>query len=178
MTKKDVTPEMKELVSNLNKRMGKNHGNTVLEKLSERIKSDPQAAQFSVGDVLYIDDDVNNLFAQPLGNYILTGVTCVCKNGDHVCAKALYFSCLDRAIAEYGGNLQPTGNVVYAKTDKVHDVYDAFAACTDEKEVYNLLKGKTLEVTDINEVTAARYNAAGQITGTRLRKVAVFTFVK
>lgn len=178
MTKKDVTPEMKELVSTLNKRMGKNHGNAVLETLGGRVKSDPQAAQFSIGDVLYIDDDVNNLFAQTFGNNVLTGVTCVCNNGDRTSAKALYFSCLDRAIPEYGADLQPTGNIVYSKTDKVHDVYDAFAACTDEKEVYDLLKGKTLEVTDINEVTAARYNSAGQITGTRTRKVAVFTFKK
>lgn len=170
-------PEMEALVDNLNKRLGKNHGSSVLAQLGERTKSDPQAAMFVKGDVLHVSEDVKDLFMQTFNNRPTTGVVAACISAAGTnCAKALYFSALDRAIPEYGEDLQPTGNIVYAKTDDVHDVYDVISGCATEKEVYDAIKGKNLEIADVNTVVGARYNNAGQITGTRTRQIPVFTF--
>lgn len=177
MTKKDMTPEMTAMLENLNKRLGKNHGNAVLATLGDRTKSDPSSAQFAIGDTLYVNDDVNNLFAQTFNGRVTTGVTVACTNAaGKNSAKALYFSCLDRSIPEYGSDLQPTGNVEYAKTADAHDVFDTINGCATEADVYNALKGRTLEVAAINSVVGARYNAAGQVVGTRTRNIPVFTF--
>lgn len=177
MKKNEVTPEIQSQIQNLNKRLGKQHGNSVLNALGDRTKSDPQAAQFAVGDELYVDDNVDNLFIQTFNGRQTAGVTVACKtaNGQNV-AKALYFGALDRSVPEYGTNMQPTGVVVDAKTADVHDVYDAVNACATEAEVYTLLKGKSLKVAAINNVVGARFNSAGQVSGTRNRSIPVFTF--
>ena len=70
----------------------------------------------------------------------------------------------------------PTGTIAYAKTDAIHDVYDAANQCPNDLDVWKAIKGKTLKVAEINEVRAARYNRDGQIVGTRTRNVPVFQF--
>ena len=177
MKKSDVTVEMQEQIKNLNKRLGKNHGASVMAALSERTKSDPNAAQYQVGDELYVDENVDNLFMQTFNGRQTAGVTAACKSAaGTTTAKALYFGALDRAVPEYGADLQPTGNVVYAKTDEAHDVFDAISNCATEAEVYNTIKGKSLKVVAINSVVGARFNAAGQVSGTRTRNIPVFSF--
>lgn len=179
MKKSEMTPEIKNQIQNLNKRLGKNHGAAVMQALNDRTKSDPQAAQYAVGDELYIDDDVNNLFMQTFNGRQTAGVTAACKSAaGGTSAKALYFGALDRSVPEYGANLAPTGNVVNAKTAEFHDVYDAISDCATEAEVWEAIKGKSLKVAAINQVVGARFNAAGQVTGTRTRNIPVFTFVK
>lgn len=174
-----MTPEIISQIENLNKRLGKNHGASVMQALGERTKSDPQAAQYGIGDELYVDDNVNNLFLQSFNGRETAGVTVACKTAAGVStAKALYFGALDRNVPEYGANLAPTGNIVSAKTDEYHDVYDAVSGCATEAEVYEALKGKSLKVAAINQVVGARFNSAGQVTGTRTRSIPVFTFVK
>lgn len=179
MKKTDVTPEVQAQIEKLNSRLGKTHGNVVLNALGERTKSDPSAAVYNVDDELYVGEDVENLFMQSFNGRPTTGVVAACKSASgQNSAKALYFSALDRGIAEYGEDMKPTGVVVEAKTKDVHDVYDAVSDCANEQEVWNLLKGKSLKVAAINKVKAPRYNAAGQITGIRERSIPVFTFVK
>lgn len=179
MKKNDVTPEIQNQIKNLNKRLGKNHGAAVMQALGERTKSDPQAAQFQVGDELYVDDNVENLFMQTFNGRQTAGVTCACKTaaGANV-AKTLYFGALDRSVPEYGTNLQPTGNVIDAKTAEVHDVYDTISGCATEAEVWDAIKGKSLKVAAVNQCVGARFNAAGQVSGTRNRNIPVFTFMK
>lgn len=179
MKKEDLTPEIGAQIKNLNKRLGKTHGNAVVQALGERTKSDPNAAQYAIGDELYIDDNVENLFMQTFNGRNIAGVTAACKSAaGGTSAKTLYFGALDRSVAEYGANLAPTGNVIYANTEDYHDVYDAISECATEAEVWEAIKGKSLKVAAINEVVAARFNAAGQVTGTRTRKIPVFTFVE
>lgn len=179
MKKTEFTSDMSAMLKNLNKRLGKNHGAAVMNSLGSRTKSDPNAAQFAVGDELYVSDDVNNLFLQNFNGRETAGVTVACRSAAGVeSAKALYFGALDRSVPEYDANLQPTGSIVPARTEDAHDVFDAVSGCATEAEVYDLLKGKTLRVADINRAVGARYNAAGQITGTRVRNVPVFTFAK
>ena len=179
MKKSEMTPEVQSQIQNLNKRLGKNHGASVMQALGERTKSDPQAAQYQVGDELYIDEDVNNLFLQTFNGRQTAGVTAACKSAaGATSAKALYFGALDRSVPEYGANLAPTGNVVYAKTNETHDVFDTISGCATEAEVFEAIKGKSLKVVAINQVVGARFNAAGQVTGTRTRNIPVFTFMK
>lgn len=179
MKKNDVTVEVKAQISNLNKRLGKNHGTSVLTAIQDRTKSDPQAAQFQIGDELYVDDDVKNLFLQTFNGRQTAGVTAACKSANgSTSAKALYFGALDRSVPEYGANLAPTGVVVDAKTAEFHDVYDVISACATEAEVWDAIKGKSLKVAAINTVTGARFNSAGQVTGTRTRNIPVFTFAE
>ena len=179
MKKNEVTPEIQSQIANLNKRLGKNHGAAVMQALNDRTKSDPQAAQYQIGDELYIDDNVDNLFMQTFNGRQTAGVTAACKSAaGGTTAKALYFGALDRSVPEYGANLTPTGNVVDAKTAEYHDVYDLISGCATEAEVWEAIKGKSLKVAAINKVVGARFNAAGQVTGTRNRNIPVFTFMK
>ena len=90
----------------------------------------------------------------------------------------MFFSALDRGIAEYKADLTPSGRIEYAKNEKYHDVFDAVSACANDQEVFDTIKGKTLYVADMISVKAARYNRDGQITGTRDRNIPVFSFKK
>jgi hypothetical protein len=160
------------------KRMGTgNSGASIEANLSKRTKSDPGAAQFAVGDELAIPADSKTLFKNVFNSNELYGVVAPCKSAEGtIGAKTLYFSALDRSVAEYGEDMLPTGAITYAKTDDVHDVYDAVSVCPNDLDVWKAIKGKTLKVASINEVKAARYNRDGQIVGTRTRKVPVFQF--
>lgn len=179
MKKNEITAEIQAQMQTLNKRMGKSHGTAVMQALNERTKSDPQAAQYAVGDEILIDENPDNLFMQTFNGRQTAGVVCACKSASGATsAKALYFGALDRQVPEYGANLQPTGAVVAAKTDEYHDVYDLISGCATEAEVYEALKGKSIKVAAINTVIGARFNAAGQVSGTRNRNIPVFTFVK
>ena len=160
------------------KRMGNGNTGASLEaSMGKKTKSDPGAAQFAVGDELAIPADSGKLFKNTFNSNELYGVVAPCKSAEGtIGAKTLYFSALDRSVAEYGEDMLPTGTIAYAKTDEVHDVYDAANACPNDLDVWKAIKGKTLKVAEINEVRAARYNRDGQIIGTRTRKVPVFTF--
>lgn len=160
------------------KRMGTGNTGASLEaSMGKKTKSDPGAAQFAVGDELAIPTESKSLFKNVFNNNELYGVVAPCKSADGaIGAKTLYFSTLDRSVAEYGEDMLPTGTIAYAKTDDVHDVYDAASQCPNDLDVWKAIKGKTLKVASINEVRAARYNRDGQIIGTRTRKVPVFTF--
>lgn len=162
------------------KRMGANNvGESIESQLKTRTKSDPSAAQFAVGDELTIPATNAQLFRNVInGGDPTYGVVAPFKSAEGaIGAKTLYFSALDRSVAEYSDTLAPTGKIVYAKTDKFHDVYDAVSACADDQEVWKAIVGKTLKVAHINEVKAARYNRDGQIIGVRTRKVPVFQFM-
>lgn len=160
------------------KRMGTGNSGAAIEaNLSKRTKSDPGAAQFAIGDELAIPADSKTLFKNTFNSNELYGVVAPCKSAEGtIGAKTLYFSALDRSVAEYGEDMLPTGSITYAKTDAIHDVYDAANQCPNDLDVWKAIKGKTLKVAEINEVKAARYNRDGQIVGTRTRKVPVFTF--
>ena len=160
------------------KRMGNGNSGAAIEaNLSKRTKSDPGAAQFAIGDELAIPADNKSLFKNTFNSNELYGVVAPCKSAEGtIGAKTLYFSALDRSVAEYGEDMLPTGVIAYAKTDAIHDVYDAANQCPNDLDVWKAIKGKTLKVAEINEVKAARYNRDGQIVGTRTRKVPVFTF--
>lgn len=166
------------------KRMGSGNTGASLEAgMGKKTKADPGAAQFAVGDELAIPNDGSKLFKNNFNSNELYGVVTPCKSANGtIGAKTLYFSALDRSVAEYGEDMLPTGEICYAKKEAVgsepavHDVYDAASQCPNDLDVWKAIKGKTLKVVHINEVRAARYNRDGQIVGTRTRKVPVFTF--
>lgn len=165
-------------MENLQKRMGAgNTGASVLTAANQATKSDPSAAQFAVGDKITVPTEDKYVFQQKFGENPTYGVICASQSASgEKTAKSLYFSMLDRSVAEYDDSLKATGVIKYAKTDSEHEVFDKSHACATVGEVYNLIKGKTLEVVAVNQVKAARYNAAGQVTRVRTRNIPVFKF--
>lgn len=179
MKKEDVLKKSEAAVELAVKRMGAGNVGASLESdLSERTKSDPSGAQYQKGDILYVPDNGEKLFKNTFRGNDTYGVICPAESAGVATAKNLFFSALDRSVPEYKGDLTPSGKVVPASTDKYHDVFDAVAACANDMEVWQAIKGKTLYIADTVKVKAARYNRDGQITGTRERNLPVFSFKK
>jgi hypothetical protein len=176
MKKEDVIKSSAAAVELAMRRMGANVGESLMSELSERTKSDPSGAVFQKGDILYVPADGKNLFKSIFRGGESFGVVCPAESNGIATSKNLFFSALDRGVAEYKGDLTPSGKIVYAKTTEAHDVFDAISACANDQEVFDTIKGKTLVVADIVPVKAARYNRDGQITGTRDRNIPVFSF--
>lgn len=178
MKKEDVIKNSASAVELAMRRMGANVGESLMSELSGRTKSDPAGATYQKGDILYVPADGKNLFKSVYRGGESYGVVCPAESANIATSKNLFFSALDRGVAEYKANLTPSGRIAYAKTEKYHDVYDAVGACANDLEVFDTIKGKTLYVADMVPVKAARYNRDGQITGTRDRNIPVFSFQK
>lgn len=178
MKKEDVIKNSAAAVELAMRRMGANVGESLMSELSERTKSDPAGATYQKGDILYVPADGKNLFKSVFRGGESFGVVCPAESNDIATSKNLFFSALDRGVAEYKADLTPSGKIEYAKTKEYHDVYDAVSACANDQEVFDIIKGKTLYVAAMIPVKAARYNRDGQITGTRDRKIPVFSFKK
>jgi hypothetical protein len=178
MKKEDVIKNSAAAVELAMRRMGANVGESLMSELSERTKSDPAGATYQKGDILYVPTDGKNLFKSVFRGGESFGVVCPAESANIATSKNLFFSALDRGVAEYKADLTPSGRIVYAKTKEYHDVYDAIGACANDQEVFDAIKGKTLYVADMIPVKAARYNRDGQITGTRDRNIPVFSFKK
>ena len=179
MKKEDVIRDSAAAVELAMRRMGSaNVGESLTSELQERTKSDPAGATYQKGDILYVPADGKNLFKSVFRGGESFGVVCPAESNNIATSKNLFFSALDRGVAEYKSDLTPSGKIEYAKTEKYHDVYDAVSACANDQEVFDTIKGKTLYVAAMIPVKAARYNRDGQITGTRDRKIPVFSFKK
>ena len=178
MKKEDVIKNSAAAVELAMRRMGANVGESLMSELSERTKSDPAGATYQKGDILYVPADGKNLFKSVFRGGESFGVVCPAESVGIATSKNLFFSALDRNVPEYKGDLTPSGRIVPASTKEFHDVYDAVAACANDQEVWEAIKGKTLIVADLVKVKAARYNRDGQITGTRDRNIPVFSFQK
>lgn len=183
MAKATIIAEVEPQMANLQKRMGTgNTGASVLTSAKETTKSDPNAAQFAVGDKLTVPTEDKYVFQQNFGGNNTFGVICAAESASgEKTAKSLYFSMLDRSVAEYDDSLKATGKIAYAKAEKPelddnHKVFNMAHDCATVGEVYDHIKGKVLEVVAINHVKAARYNAAGQVTRVRTRNIPVFKF--
>jgi hypothetical protein len=177
MKKEDVIKNSQAAVELSLRRMGANNvGESLTSELQERTKSDPSGAIFQKGDILYVPSDGKNLFKSVFRGGESFGVVCPAESNGIATSKNLFFSALDRNVPEYKADLTPSGRIVPASTKEYHDVYDAIAACANDQEVFDTIKGKTLVVADIVPVKAARYNRDGQITGTRDRNIPVFSF--
>ena len=177
MKKEDVIKNSQAAVELAMRRMGTNNvGESLVGELQERTKSDPSGAIYQKGDILYVPEDGKTLFKSVFRGGESFGIVCPAESNGVATSKNLFFSALDRGVAEYKGDLTPSGKIVYAKTDSAHDVFDAISACANDQEVFNAIKGKTLIVADMQSVKAARYNRDGQITGTRDRSIPVFSF--
>lgn len=179
MKKEDVIKNSAAAVELAAKRMGAgNTGASLESSLAERTKSDPSGAQYQKGDILYVPSDGKTLFRSQFRGGESFGVICPAESAGIATSKNLFFSALDRNVPEYKADLTPSGKIVPAKTEKYHDVFDAITACANDQEVFDAIKGKTIYVVDLVPVKAARYNRDGQITGTRDRKLPVFSFQK
>jgi len=174
MTKKEVTPELSAMMQTLGRRIVGVKGNAAITKLQNRTKADPAAAQFIIGDEIYVSEDPNDVFVTSFNGREAAGVIVAVKTASgQTTAKSLYFSALDRDVPEYDEAGQTTGNIVHAKNE-TSKVYDAIKACTNDSEIYNSIKGKSLKVVAINPANGARFDRGGNVVGTRKRNVPVF----
>ena len=179
MKKEDVINGSAAAVELAAKRMGAGNVGASLESdLMERTKSDPSGAQYQKGDILYVPETSKNLFKSTFRGGESYGVICPAESAGIATSKNLFFSALDRNVPEYKADLTPSGKIVPATTEKYHDVFDTISRCANDQEVWDAIKGKTIYVAALVPVKAARYNRDGQITGTRDRKLPVFSFVK
>ena len=181
MKKEDVIRDSQAAVELAAKRMGAgNVGESLAGELAERTKSDPSGAIYQKGDILYVPSDTKSLFKSVYRGGESYGVICPAESNGVATSKNLFFSALDRGVAEYKADLTPSGLIVYAKSKdgSIHDVFDAAANCATDLDVFNAIKGKTLYVAEMRKVKAARYNRDGQITGTRDRNIPVFSFTE
>ena len=174
MTKKDLTPEVSALMKTLGRRITGVKGTAAIAKLQGRTKSDPAAAQFVIGDEIYVSEDPNDVFLTSFNGRDASGIIVAVKTaaGQSV-AKSLYFSALDRDVPEYDESGEATGNIISAKND-TSKVYDAIKACTNDSEIYDSIKGKSLKVVAVKSVSGARFDRGGNVVGTRKRNIPVF----
>ena len=183
MTQKEVTKDLAAQMDAAGKRF-KEVGAALKTEMANRTRSDVSAAQFAVGDELFVPNDDKYLFKSMFNSNAAYGITVACKTAAGVlCSKNLYFSALNRSVPEYNQAGVATGNVVYATengtldpadTNK-RDVYDAANGCATDLEVYEAFKGKSIKVLKKLPVKAARYQA-GVPVGCRDREIPVFTF--
>ncbi len=182
MTQKEVTKDLAAQMDAAGKRFPET-GASLKSEMKEKTRSDVNAAQFAVGDELFIPSDEKYLFKSMFNNKAAYGITVACKTSSGVlCSKNLYFSALNRAVPEYNNAGIPANRVVYA-TEKgtldtennTRDVYDAANGCATDLEVYETFKGKSIKVIKKLPVKAARYQA-GVPVGCRDREIPVFTF--
>ena len=172
MTEREIA-KSNEQVEKLLKRQSE-VGAKLTQDLKGRTKGDPNSAMYSIGDEIVVPNDENKLFKNVFGDNSSYGVVCSAKSADGtISAKALYFSALDRSVAEYSEALERTGKIVYASTKETHDVYDKVHDCATDYEVWQLIKGKTLKVVAQNNVVGARFSNR-LVTGTRKRNIPVF----
>ena len=143
---------------------------------------------FSIGDELFVDDNIENVFKSKMGAGVVTA--CYTSKGNY--AHALYFDYLDFTQPEFDtsslpkdGQLhiveQKTGKMICAKTDEYHKVYDKIHNCTTEQEIWDAIKGKCLKVVDIIETVAGRRLRDKRFAAFHypsIRKVPVFDFVE
>lgn len=144
---------------------------------------------FSIGDELFIDDNIENIYKSKVG----AGVVAACYTSKGNYAHALYFDYLDYTQPEYDTSSLPkdghthiieqetTGKTICAKTPEHHEVYDIIHNCTTEQEIWDAIKGKCLKVVDIIETVQIRRMSNERLMVSSypsIRKVPVFEFVE
>ncbi|MBR1463350.1 MAG: hypothetical protein IJ604_08295 [Prevotella sp.] len=170
--------------SNLSRRF-RIRGEKALNKLKEiPISNDCSGSQLELYDEIYVPNNIENVILYSSVRRISEmaskgGVIVICMSQRHgIQVRMLPFAEFTKSLPEYGSDLKPTGNFVRGINNEYSDVYNMVRHCSTELDVYNTIKGKTLRVVGHNDVTTARYNAAGQVAGIRTRKVTVFSFAK
>ena len=171
-------------------------------KLENRFSRTPYA-NFELGDELYVDNRIDNLFITSKRGPRRVGIIVACYNpkvGNT--AKALLFDYLDFTQPEFDTssvatgyyNLplkKRTGNIIRAYTKDYHNVYDMVHNCRTEQGIWEIIKGKCLKVVDIIETPGGLYipnsDSHPSIVGfyprtekrgiISIRKVPVFEFV-
>jgi hypothetical protein len=110
----------------------------------------------TVGTEIFIDDNINNVFASKVDN-TLSGVFAFYYN--HLGDKQLVvftFEYLNLALPEYSVNTKPsvdtfapTGKFVYPYNEEFHDVYDKAKKCDTHLDLWNTLKNSCIKVCEV-----------------------------
>ena len=105
-----------------------------------------------LGTEIFIDDNINNVFASKIDN-TLSGFFAFYYNnlGDKQLV-AFTFEYLNLALPEYSVNtLAPTGKFVYPFNEEFHDVYDKAKKCDTHLDLWNILKNSCIKVCEVKQ---------------------------
>ena len=106
----------------------------------------------SVGTEIFIDDNINNVFASKVDN-TLSGVFAFYYDifGDKK-SVVFTFEYLNMALPEYSVNtLAPTGKYVYPYNEEFHDVYDKAKKCETHLDLWNTFKNSCIKVCEVKQ---------------------------
>ena len=112
----------------------------------------PDFLAFREGDIIYISNDINNLFAIDCYEPEEGGVFVIRKRGDHVTSFPFRFYLLyarRHVCAEVNGEYVNTGEIIVPRTFFEHELYDTIKTFKTGQEIWNFVRGKVLRVCDV-----------------------------
>ena len=117
-----------------------------------RLTNSAGSQLISVGTEIFIDDNINNVFASKIDNTFSGFFAFYYNNlGDKQLA-AFTFEYLNLALPEYSVNtLAPTGKFVYPFNEEFHDVYDKAKKCDTHLDLWNILKNSCIKVCEVKQ---------------------------
>lgn len=112
----------------------------------------------TVGTEIFIDDNINNIFASKVDN-TLSGVFAFYYDIlGYKKSVAFTFEYLNLALPEYSVNTKPsvdtfvpTGEFVYPYNEEFHDVYDKAKKCNTHLDLWNALKNTCIKVCEVKQ---------------------------
>ena len=139
--------------------------------------------QAPIGSEIFVDDNINNVFASKLDNTI-SGVFAFYYNilGDKQLA-TITFEYLNMAFPEYSVNtFAPTGKFIYPYNENFHDVYDTVKKCDTHLDIWNALSNSCIKICEIKQYRDCYYwkdevsKRSVSPSLSRIRSVPLFVF--
>lgn len=152
-------------------------------------------SEFSIGDEIYVDTNIDNLFFTKCGGRKIVGVIVSYYDAEMSIKgyKVLYLNQLDFEALDYNTDGNPTGKTIYAKKEGQTEVFDTIRNCATVREAWNAISGKYLKIVDVYETAGGWYTSDptrpflphSRLKGPEFRqrypltrKVPVFSFVE
>ena len=154
---------------------------TIKNHLQKKTNSDLHL--ISVGTEIFVDDNINYVFASKLDNTI-SGVFAFYYNILGYKQLATFtFEYLNMAFPEYSVNtFAPTGKFIYPYNENFHDVYDTVKKCDTHLDIWNALSNSCIKICEIKQYRDCYYwkdevskRSASPSLG-RIRSVPLFVF--
>lgn len=132
------------------------------------------------GDVIYIANDINNLFASDCWDPSEGGVFALRKRGDSIGGinfRFLQLYWIRHEFAEINGEFVKTGKTVTPRTFFEHELYDIVSSFKTGQEIWDYIRGKTLRVIDIISFWTGANFYNGVYNGIRMVNSPVFEII-
>lgn len=138
---------------------------------------------FEVGDMIHVHNNTDYLFlskyTDPNRDRVSAGIVVSCfSNTNKVSSKVLFWGMLDAQGREtsYINKEFLHGKTFYAKTERIHDVFDLASSCSTYYELWDKIRGKSMKVVDIIKYKVASLPLINDNFTIHELKMPVFTF--